>query len=244
MQDFLGGEVVNLTFRYGEGHEPLIPDSGTVTYTVLNHLGTPISGLQNIPITTGPGTFQSTVSIPALDNSIDPSKEFERRTVFLNYQVGGAPFYQKVSYRLIPSHAYTVSPAYIRAFLGVNKNELPDEDIDLFAAYLFVREAFDDVSLFTDALSSGNRTELVANDAIAMRAAIDVIPSLQNRVAQSEKNGVMGFDRIKITDYSALLAEAYRRYNEAIGLIGLADISVDHILIVTTTDTDPITAGT
>lgn len=244
MLDFLSGETVNLTFRYGEGSEPIIPDVGTVTYTVLDHSGNAIVGLENVPVVTTTSTFQSTVAIPAINNTIDPTKSFERRTVFVRYQKSGQYFYQRVSYRIIPFLAYTATPEQVRTFLGVNKNELPNEDIDLFASYLFVREAFTDPNDFTNALLAGDNTELVANEAIVMRAAIDIIPSLQNRVAQSEKDGVRGFDRIKITDYSALLAEAYRRYNEAIGLIGSGIVAADFTLLVTTQDTDPVTGGT
>lgn len=244
MQDFLSGEIVNLTFRYGEGSEPTIPDVGTVTYTVLDHSGNAIAGLTNVSVTTSSSTFQSTIAVPAINNTIDPSKSFERRTVFVRYQKSGEYFYQRVGYRLIPFLAYTATPEHVRAFLGVNKNELPDSDIDLFASYLFVSEAFTDPNLFTDALLAGDNTELIANEALVMRAAIDIIPSLQNRVAQSEKDGVRGFDRIKITDYSALLAEAYRRYNAAIGVIGSNVVALDYTLLITTQDTDPVTGGT
>jgi hypothetical protein len=243
MQDFLSGETINLSFRYGEGDEPIIPDIGSVTYTVFDHSGSAIAGLENVPITTGASTFQSTIEIPAIHNTIDPTKNFERRTVVVRYQKNSLYYYQRVVFRIIPFLAYTITAENVRTFLGVNKHELPDSDIDLFASYLFVREAFTDPSDLTDALLSGTQSELLANEAIVMRAAIDIIPSLQNRVAQSEKDGVRGFDRIKIKDFSELLAEAYRRYNGAIALIGSNTIALDYTLLVTTQDADPITGG-
>lgn len=243
MQDFLSGETVNITFRYGDGHEPKVPTVGSVTYTVLDHSGTAIAGLENVPVTTSASTFQSTITIPSLYNTVAPTKLFERRTIFLRFQSNGQSHYQKLAYRLLPTFPYTVNPADIRRFLGVNETELPDEDVDLFSAYLFVRETFTDPTDLDDLLLSGDLNEVRANEAIAMRAAIDIIPSLQNRVAQKETNGVMGFDRIKITDYTALLAEAYRRYNDALLLIGVLTPATDFTLITVTQDTDPVTAG-
>jgi len=244
LQDFLSGETVHLNVTYGDGHEPVIPDVGTVLYTVLDHSGNPISGLQNIIVSTTPSTFQSTITIDPSVNVIDPSKAFERRTVFLRYQSGGKTHYQKVMYGVIPTLPFTASPSDVRKFLGVNKSELPDGDIDIFASYLFVRETFSDPLDLDDALFSGDTLELLANEAIIMRAAIDIIPSLQMRVAQSEKDGPIGFDRIKIKDFSGLLAEAYRRYNDALGVVGSNTVAVDYTLITVTQDVDPVTAGT
>lgn len=244
MQDFLSDADVNLTFRYGFGHEPQIPDANSVVYSVLDHSGTPIPGQINIPVVTGPAEFQSNITVPAIYNTITGVKQFERRTIFLNYTYQGMTKGQTFSYRLIPFVNYSVTAQTVRAFLGIEEKELPDKDVDLFASYLFVNEAFSDPLTLDTALASGTRFEIAANDAIAMRAAIDIIPSLQNRVAQAEKNGVMGFDRIKITNFAELLAAAVNRYNAAVNLIGLIDVNaLDYTLVTVTQDVDPITAG-
>lgn len=246
MQDFLSGEAVSIRFTYGSGHEPVIPDVGSVTYTLLSAAGTPVAGVENIPITTDSATFSSRIDVPSLYNVIPMTKTFDRRSIIIRFAVNGVTDWQRINYRLIPSLPYTVTAATVRAFLGVNKTELPDEDIDLFSAYVYVQEAVSDPSLLTAALSSGDKLELLANDVIAMRAAIDIIPSLQNRVTQAEKNGVMGFDRIKIKDFSALLADAYSRYYAGLELVGMVDetAGIPVTLLITTTDTDPVTAGT
>jgi len=245
MQDFLAGEDIQLSFVFGTGAEPVIPDVGSVTYTLLGPAGNPIDGMQNVPITTDAATFSTRVSVPASYNEIGVNKAFDRRSLLVRWTKGGVSDWMRLNYRIIPNFPFTVTPAAVRAFLGVNKGELPDEEIDLFSAYIYVQEAVSDPIILSNALSSGDRVELLANDIIAMRAAIDLIPSLQNRVAQSEKNGVMGFDRIKIKDYSGLLADAYARYYAGLGLIDTGVSSpANYILLVTTTDTDPITAGT
>lgn len=245
MQDFFSGETVKLSFVFGLGDEPAIPDIGSVTYTVFSAGGLPLAGLENVSFTTNAASFGGTITIPAAENGIAPGKTFDRRSVLIRWTEDGADDWMRIGYRLIPNTPYSVTPATVRSFLGVNKNELPDEEIDLFGAYIYVQEAVSDPTILTAALSSGDRTELVANDVIAMRCAIDIIPSLQNRVAQSEKNGVMGFDRIKIKDFSQLLADAYARYHNGLSLVDTnASTAADVTLLITTTDTDPITAGT
>lgn len=245
MQDFLSDENVNLTFFYGNGSEPTIPDAGSVSYTVLDHSGNPLVALTDVPITTDGSTIRSLIVIPAIYNSVDLSKEFERRTVIVRYTSQGLSKLNRIVYRLVPMVHYTTTVDSVRAFLGVNDGELGDKDIDLFGAYLFVRDAFNDPITLDAALVSGGRLEIAANDAIAMRAAVDVIPSLQTRIAQSEKNGPMGFDRVKIKDFSGLMEAALVRYADAVNLIsGVDSIGSDVTLIVVTQDVDPITAGT
>ncbi len=243
MQEFLSGGDVTLSFNYGDSKEPTIPDVGSVTYTLLNHSGVPITGLTNVPVTTTNTTFKSSVSIPAINNTIDTLKIFERRVLVIYYQKNSQHYTQYIQYRLVPYANYSVTPNDVRQFIGVNKNELEDEDIDIFNSFVRVQTVLGS-TLLSNALSSGTTLELAANDAILMTAVIDIIPSLQNRVAQSEKNGIMGFSRIKITDYEALLNEARNRYVLATGLLLDVDTGlIDFTLIVTTQDTDVITGA-
>lgn len=243
MQDFLSGQNVNLTFRYGDQKQPRIPTQTTVTYTVLDHSGNPISGLVDVALTTGIAEFESTIVIPAINNSIGGSKLFERRTILVHYVSGGKTYAQILTYRLVPVTNYYVSVLDVRGFLGINENELPNQDVDMYAAYIATANDFTKVILDA-ALQSGNINEVYANDCIAMQAVFAVIQSLKNRVAQSEKNGLVGFDRPVIKDFSELWAAAWMRYNLGRGiLLGLIDTEVDVTLIVTTQDADPITGA-
>lgn len=241
MQDFLSDSAVSVTFRYGDDKQPSIPDATTAKYSVYDHSGQVISALQDIPITTGPSTFQSTISIAAIYNEIDTLRSFERRTVLISWKTGGTSYSKTIRYRLLPMALHTVTPEAVRAFIGINPNELPDGDIDLYGAYLLTTADVDQVVL-DEALTSGTINEMYANDAITMQAVLAVIPSLQARVAQSEKNGIMGYDRLKIVDFSALFAAAMARYQTALGIILDEDATLgDFTLIVVTQDADPFT---
>lgn len=243
MPDFLSDTDVALTFRYGDQKQPSIPDTASVTYTVMDAEGTPIVGLVDVPVTTGPTTYQSTITIPAIDNAIGVDKIFSRRIVRYSYEVATVPKTQTVQYRLVPFVSHTVTSESVRAFIGINLNELKDEDIDLFDAYMRTLTDVPSATL-TTALVSGTMTEYYANDAIRMQAVFGVIQSLRARIAQSEKNGLMGFDRPKITDFLEIMEAARLRYNQATGaILGTDTVEADFTLIVTTQDADPVTGA-
>lgn len=241
MQEFLSDTVVTVTFRYGNSQQPDIPDVGSVSYTVYGHSGLPITGLIDVPVTTNNTTFESQITIPASFNSIDLLKQFERRTIRINYEKNNVPYSVVVQYRLLPVVLYTATPEAVRSFIGINPNELPDRDVDMYAAYLMTVADAGQLEL-DEALTSGTINELYANEAITMQAVLALIPSLQARVAQSEKNGPMGFDRPKIVDFAALQAAALQRYANAIGIVlGVDASATDFTLIVRTEDADPYT---
>lgn len=243
MLNFPKDQDVTLKGFFSSGKEPIIPDTGSVTYSVWDHSGAPIVGLVDLPLSTGPTTFQYEITISAIYNTISSGRIFSRRTLVISYLKNGATAGITQTYRLVPNMNYTVSPRDIRAFIGINTNELPDEDIDLMATYLMVNNDFGGTYL-QNALVSGTISEVYANDAIAMRTVMEVIPSLQARVAQSEKNGVMGYERLKILDFSSLLAAAYARYFRNRDLVvAIGTIPIDMVLITTTQDADPVTGA-
>lgn len=241
MQDFIAGDVVKLLVSLVVGGQPSIPDQGSVKYTLRDHSGAAIEGMVEIPVETGPAAFQFTIEIPAEHNTLAPGKRFERRLVHLTYTQSGVARGQRLQYRLIPFLNYSVTPNEVRSFLGVNASELPDEDINLLDAY-FAVEAQVGQNALEDYLSSGTTSELAANTMIRMRAVLDLIPSLKQRIAQQESSGQKAFTRPAIRDFDALRQEAEKRYQSALDSFSTG-IEVSLALVVATQDIDPITAG-
>ena len=237
--DFIGGTDTLLTFVFEKSGEPLVPDISSVKYTVLNHAGTPIVGLIDIPIITAADTWQVHFVVPAINNTIDVGKKFERRTVFISYTTGGKYERGVLQYRLIPLMNFSAQPKDVRAFIGVQEKELPDEDIDLLSAYLYVERDLGTTAI-APLLSSGTILELAVNNAIKAKAVLDVLPSIRQRMAQEETNGVTGFKRLKITDFVDIEAKALALYAEAfVELLNTVEESLTLVLV--TEDADPIT---
>lgn len=239
MRDYLVGTTGSYPIHLRHGHEPVIPDSGTVKYTVRDHNGVPIPGLVDVSYVTGPTTHVLNILLPSFANTLAAGKKFERRTITVVYEKATVPYSVSVNYRVVPFLNHAVTPQSVRNFLGVNATELPDDDIDLSRAYFRASEIIGATQLVT-ALSSGNMDEVDANLAIEMLAVIDIIPSLRQRVAQQEQNGVKMFSRPAIKDFDALQAEAERRLQSALGGLAINLEAEPFTLLVTTQDPDPI----
>lgn len=239
MSDFLAGTDVTLTVMLAEAGAPLIPDAGSLTYTVRDQEGAAIPTLTNVPVTTGPTTYQVPILVLAANNVITDGRRFEKRTIALNYLVNGIGKQQIATYRLTAFLNHSVTPGQIRGFVGVQQHELPGEEIDLLISFLKVEKVVGLAELGA-ALASGTTVELSANEAIRMQAVLDVLPSLKQRIAQSETNGLKGFSRPVIRDFSDVEQNARDRYSDALtDITGRTDTTFT--LAVLTQDTDPIT---
>lgn len=220
---------------------PFIPDNGTVSFTVIDHTGQPLVGYQNVPVTTTPTTFQIAVTLPSTVNSIGSGRKFERRTVVVSGQTAGRPFRITEVYRVIPYLNFSVTPQQVRAFIGLQKKELDDQDIDLLSSYLAVEEDIGS-DILSQALSSGTVTEFAANDCIKLMAVLKVLPSVKNRMSQSEQDGTISFTRPVIKDFKEIEAAARDMYFAA-KLAVTGEVENTLSLVLVTTDTDPITGS-
>jgi len=241
MREFVAGADAHINVEFGTAAAPVIPDTGTVNFTVLNHAGTTIVDLIEEMVTTDLTSWATNITVPAANNTIENGRSFERRMVLVNYQVGGRRFDKVVSYRLTPRLHHSVTGQEVRSFLGVNEGELGDADLDLFAAYLKVQTELT-APVLEAALISGTVRELAANTMIRMQAVIAIIPSLKTRIAQSETNGPMGFTRAIIRDFAAVQAVATELYLAARDEVTETDSAAASLtLVLVTQDADPIT---
>jgi len=241
MKDFIAGEDIRFPVSFMVGGQPALPDEGTVTYSLRDHEGNPIAALTDVPVVTTPTTHYVELDIPGEHNTLTPGKRFERRIVFVKFKSNGISRGIRDTYRLIPFLNHSVTPAQVRSFLGVNDTELPDEDIDLTEAYFAVEDQLGSDTL-SNHLVSGTTQELAANMMIRMRAVLNIIPSLKQRVAQEESSGQKSFLRPVIRDFDALRVEAEKRYLAASEELSSGQM-LSLNLVVVTQDTDPITQG-
>lgn len=236
MRTFEAGKDVTLPVSLTYNGQPAVPDIGTAVLSVTAPTG---EILYTKDLTTGATDVVVVVTVPAEHNQI--STAFSRRIVRISAERGGIPFDSVTMYRLVPTILYTVRPADVRAFLGINEGELPDEDVDLAAAHLNLEFEISRATM-SAALVSGDVTEMRANEAILYRAALDIIPSLANRVAQEESDGALTFRRNTRKDFSELKKAAEDRLSAALAAIN-PTIDPGYAILITTTDADPVTGG-
>jgi hypothetical protein len=181
-------EDVAFQIDYVVDGEYVIPTAAWAT--VRDNSGAVITGLDTVVLDV---TSTSTIiTIPAADNAVPSGAEFSSRYVVVVFNYGGAQYRREMSYRLRPFTTITVGPEDVRRELGLDISELPDRDIDVYAAYLALNVEYP----LEAALLAGDVTTIAANRAIAVKAAIEITWSLPFRAAVKIKAEDAGFDRM------------------------------------------------
>lgn len=237
--DYVAGEDVVLAVRYrGPTGDYVTPDLGSVRYTVRDNDGAVVDGQVDVLVTTDPLTVQSTLVIPAAANTL--VGRFAYRTVVVSFSAGGVPHQTKLRYRITPWLNHTVQPAQVRSYFGVNTSELADDDIDLMEAYLQVETEIGDPALLETLLSSGDARQININNAILYRAALNVLPSIQLRLAQEEADGSKRYTRFARLDMTKLEQATMALYTQAMAdATGIPTPA--KTLFMLSTQSDPIT---
>jgi hypothetical protein len=239
--DILIGSSVTLQLRFERNGEPVIPTNGTVFYTVRGHDGSPISGLVDVPVTTGPTDTIASITIDAMHNGA--TRRIEKRFVTYRYVVQGWPLERTINYRLIPFLNITVTKDQVRSALGgIGQVELRDDEIDIVRAYLQIETSVT-ADLLSAVLDLGDDAEMQANEAILWQAALNVIPAVKLRVMQKETDGPISFQRGDITKLlEQLEADLRSKLLASINLVSGRTIS-SYPLIIFALPTDVITGA-
>lgn len=220
MQYYPSAEAVQSNIDFIEDGEFYTPDVGSVTYTLLDNQNVAISGQTSIVVTTTASTTNVVLNIGAAYNIKSSLKDFENRTIHLKGTVGGKPFAIRSRYRLIDSALLILDPNNVRVILGVSDSELPDEDIDVFISYFKYANKYGDT--FKNAFSQGDISALYAESVVYLETAINAVPALRLKVAQTESDGVVRFSRFTNIDWDSLLADLKSKLEEALLTVGVS----------------------
>ncbi|WP_164078811.1 hypothetical protein, partial [Stenotrophomonas maltophilia] len=85
-------------------------------------------------------------------------RSFERRQVVVTFTAEGCGYQKRLAYRVVELPLHSVVPDDVRAYLGINEDELRDDEVDLFAAGL-VLEGLVGKDRLEAALTSGTLAE-------------------------------------------------------------------------------------
>ncbi len=235
-----------LTFRDAHG-TAVIPDVGTVYLTALDNEGDVIAGYDNL--LQEPGGNQLQVSIPGGENTISGSNVVENRFVQVTYQVSGTSFQVDANYHLTPFIPMSATADQVRALTGLTVEELPTSEVDLYQAYYNLNDVLVSVKTSSltlkDYLISGTVKSLKANQALAIQAALDIAPSIPNRIAATQKSQDAEFTRNSKIDPNRLAMDLLSQRDSLIDSLITADASVaqTRVLFAVTAPTDVITGA-
>lgn len=187
----------------------LIPDANTVLWSIYDQTGALLAGPTSV--STGATDTGVIIALSSAYHTITAPRRFEKRQVLVTWTTAGQAHSLRLSYRVVPLVNYEVSGDRVRALLGLNVDELTDEELNIFGSYLSVEQEITKTVL-DEALSSGTTRETAANELIAVSAALDVLPSLQLRTAASIMDGSKRFDRFRTApDWELLAAQLSAR---------------------------------
>ena len=242
--DIVSSTPVTLWVDFEAPQGLVIPDVGSVSYSLYDGAGVPLAVAQALtPEAEATGV---SIPIPSVLNIIAPGHLFERRTVLVSWNAAGRSYSARQAYRIIDLPNYGVVPADVRAYLALNEDELRDDEVDLFTAYLVLGGAVGKDRLDA-ALSSGTLAELRASRAVLLTAATALFPSLRYRVAQAKTDGTLKFERLK--DASAFdglvtaTADELRGITQELTGDTSANDTIPTLLALTTISIDPVTGA-
>lgn len=169
-------------------------DTGTVLVTLRDNQGLILPDWSRKVLPDPTGSVVSFV-IPAAINTL-PTGQIQTRYIRIEYKVNQRQYSHDLTYRLTDFLPLTSSPDGVRARVGATRTELPDSDIDIYGAYYSLSHAYNPMLLV--ALNSADISAVFANNAVEIKAALDVIPGLQQKILQSETQDNAEFTRMKM----------------------------------------------
>lgn len=214
----------------------------SVDFVVRNNVGTvTTSGT----LAFDPPQTECEVDVGAIYNAMDSTGgDFSVRNVTVKFTYNSDVYNLRKSYRILPWLNHVVDASLVRRELGVLDHEFSDEDIDLVVAYYQVRDRVNTDPLVDKlglALSAGNSKALYANQAIACRAAINLVAALQLRAGVALTDDNLNFERMPKLDYADLTDRLTTRYEAGIEGIDPTVTPTELNTMVASKPVDPVT---
>lgn len=230
----IAGEPLTYHVDFKVDDEFVVPSSATAT--LRDHVGAVLWSGTALTIE-GTG---AAVEIAAPDLTLGAGALTENRYLVVNYQVATRWYREEYFIRLRAAVPLRVKPADVRRHLGLDMSELPDEDIDVFEAYLLVMQEHGDI--VGPGLLTSDHRNVLANRAVALRAAIDIVPSLWARAGTQWSSEESKFQRMSEFDLDQIKRGLSDHYASCIaGIQEAEEVIVSSFLLAT--PTDPITGA-
>ena len=235
--DILDGTAASVRVDFQTPYGMAIPEADTVVYSLFDHVGGGL--ITGQPVSVDPQATGVTIEIPDTLTNIMMGRDFEKRTLTVSWRSAGRSHTDIHRLRIIPLPPYSTEAQDVRTFFGYSSDELLDDEVDLYSAYLSLNQEIDLLPM----LQSGTYREDLANEAIMLTAAVALIPSLRLRTPKENTSGTDTYSRFATTpDFDAIGAAALARLAEIKAEIGITVVSTTSpFLVAFSNPTDAIT---
>lgn len=231
---FFAGADVTLNFDFTVDGEFVVPASAS--YSLRNHSGVVVGS----PVTLTNLTTSASITIAAASNTLGAGALYENRYVLVTFMHNGRSYTLVQPYKITSFVPISVVPDDVRRLTGLAANELPDADIDILTAYFYLFDTYG--TDFSSQLTVTTFKNRLANEAIALKAAIDVAGSFPLRVPQSVRSEDSQFVRTSSIDWAGMERELRRQLQEKLtAVISVEESTVDVFSV--SSPTDPVTGA-
>ena len=210
-----------------------------LTYTLYDQDGTVV--VTN-DVTIAAGQVSYLVEIPGASNVLTKTL-FEQMKLEWTYTTATASITENITYRLHAAIGFPVSIEVIRNMLGVDAEEVPDEDVDTFAGYLAFLQQLPDGTDLSSYITAGDLDTYKITTAIEAATALALLPTMEIRLPKMYNSGTSEYERWNSVDWETLRKELSEKMN--LGLVVVDDdielFPVIDIFSLSTEATDPIT---
>jgi hypothetical protein len=189
------GEDLTLNFPFMHDGQFVIPDPGSVRVTIRDNDGVTIQDWSRV-VQPDPVSTTFSLVVPAAVNDLSSGNALESRYVRLEYAYEGKAYGKNVSYRLTPFLPIQATPAGVRNRLGATETEMPDETIDIHEAYYKLLPGYPEI--LPAALKAKDGSCISANNAIEIKAALELMPGISSKILQSETQDNGTYARMKV----------------------------------------------
>lgn len=225
------GKSMPILLEYVVDGEFVIPSAAWATL-----YGNDGAELLSAPL--APASTQETFEIGAQYATILDGLDFENRFLWVTFTSGGSSHDLNISYQVVPFLPMTATAATVRASLGLDMLELPDDAVDVYDAYLQLRSEYG--ASITTALTSGTAQAFAANRAISIKAALLIVNSIEFRAAVEVKAEDSSFKRQGDFSVDALRIRLGNQLGRELDII-LGETTDSQTSFILTNPTDVIT---
>jgi hypothetical protein len=188
-------EELLIPISYEVDGELILPTAATVV--VRNAAG----GIVLPTTTLDVSTTETQILLPASDTKVPVGQDFVPLFVAVRYIFGGRTYTNSGTINIAPFIPMSAGADDVRQILGLPADELPDAEIEIIPSYFRLLR---DYPKIPQTLLAGTVDTISVNRAIALQAAVDLIPSLQLRVGKKLKGDTQEFERFNTIDWGLL----------------------------------------